>query len=193
MALLVSKSYEQRRLRLLAERITGKTVLDIGYAQHPNSFLKGVHRVGLDLDAPKTPSGYEEEIVGNVFDIQTILPKRRFDTIICAEFIEHIENPYDLLRHLKQFIEKDGKLLLSTPNPLGFPVVLAEYLRNKKFFYTEEHVYYFPPRWMERLLTRSGYKVEEVTPVGLWLPRGHLPLPSVSLSYQVIYVASPID
>ena len=192
MPLLVSKSYEQRRLRLLAERAKGNTVLDIGYAQHPNTYLQNVHRVGLDLATPKTKSGYEEEIVGNVFAMKTLLPNRQFDTIICGEFIEHIENPYDLLRNLKEFLNPGGILLLSTPNPLGFPVVLVEYLRNKKFFYTEDHVYYFTPRWMERMLQRSGYTVDEVSPVGLWLPRGHLPIPSISLSYQVIYAASPV-
>ena len=191
MPFLVSKSYEQRRLRLLADRIQGKNILDIGYAQHPNTHLRNVHRVGLDLQLPKEQSGYEEEIRGNVFDIETLLPERKFDTIICGEFIEHIENPYELLRKLKNFLSPQGVLLLSTPNPFGFPVVFLELLRNKRFFYTTDHVYYFPPRWMERMLNRCGYRVTEVAPVGLWLPKGHIPLPSVALSYQVIYVALP--
>ena len=191
MPLLVSSSYEQRRLRLLANRVQGKTILDIGYAQHPNLHLRNVHRVGLDLQAPKIPSGYEEEILGNVFDLDTLLPNRKFDTIICGEFLEHIENPYDLLRKLHAFLAPNGVLLLSTPNPFGFPVVLLELLRSKRFFYTTDHVYYFPPRWMERMLERCGYTVTEVAPVGLWLPKGHIPIPSVAISYQVIYVAKP--
>ena len=189
MAQLTSHHYEQRRLRLLAQRVVGSTVLDIGYAQHPNRYLSGVHRVGLDLNKPTTPSGYEEELVGNVFALAELLPDRRFDTIICGEFIEHIENPYELLRTLRGVLSPGGRLLMSTPNPLGFPVVALEYLRSRRFFYTKEHVYYFSPRWAERLLERSGFSVCEVAPVGLWLPVGFLPFPVVSLSYQVIYVA----
>ena len=148
-----------------------------------------MHRVGVDLNQPTTPSGYEEELVGNVFALAELLPGRRFDTIICGEFIEHIENPYELLRTLREVLSPGGRLLMSTPNPLGFPVVALEYLRSRTFFYTKEHVYYFSPRWAERLLERCGFSVREVAPVGLWLPVGFVPFPIVSLSYQVIYVA----
>ena len=86
----------------------------------------------------------------------------------------------------------NGRLMLSTPNPLSFPVVFFEMLRNKHFFYTKEHTYYFSPRWMERILTLSGYKVQLVKGVGLWAPFITLPCP-VFLSYQVIYVATPSD
>ena len=190
MPLLVSKAYERRRLKMLAEHVQGPTVLDIGYAQHPNSFLQNCHRVGLDLCTPAIPSGYEEEVIGDACTLEKVFPDRRFDSIICAEFIEHIEQPYDFLRSLHTVLNTNGKLLLSTPNPLGFPVVLVEYLRSKRFFYTDDHVYYFTPRWMERMLVRSGFQVEAVLPVGLWLPTGYLPIPIISSSYQVIYIAS---
>ena len=189
MPLLVSKAYERRRLQMLAANVQGPTVLDIGYAQHPNPFFTDCYRVGVDLCAPNRPSGYEEELIGNACALETLFPDRMFHSIVCAEFIEHIEQPYDFLRSLHGILEADGKLLLSTPNPLGFPVVVAEYLRNKRFFYTDDHVYYFTPRWMERMLVRSGFQVEAVLPVGLWLPKGYLPIPIVSSSYQVIYVA----
>lgn len=189
MPLLISKAYERRRLKLLAQEVQGETVLDIGYAQHPNGYLENCHRVGLDLNRPQYASGYEEEVVGNACLLTELFPDRLFDTVICAEFIEHIEQPYDFLRNVHSVLKEDGCLLLSTPNPLGFPVVFVEYLRNKKFFYTDDHVYYFTPRWMERVLERTGYCVEKVIPVGLWLPKGYVPMPIVSCSYQVIYVA----
>jgi hypothetical protein len=61
--------------------------------------------------------------------------------------------------------------------------------RSRRFYYTDQHTFYFPPRWVVRLLERSGYQVTHILPVGLWTPIGPLPSP-VALSYQVIYVAT---
>lgn len=187
--MIVSQAYEERRLRLLGELAMGKTVLDVGYAQHPNPFFTGLHRVGLDLERPKPgPVRYEEEIVGDVTNIDRLCAGRSFDTIVCAELIEHIENPYALLRALRALLADGGRLLVSTPNPLAFPVVIAELLRWKRFFYTRDHLYYFLPRWVERLFEATGFHLERTRPVGLWTPFGVTPPAPTVLSYQVIYV-----
>ena len=187
---LVSRPYENRRLRRIAERVEGASVLDLGYAQHPNIFFRsGIHRVGLDLAKPKSDSGYEEELIGDACGLESTLGDRTFDTIVAAELIEHVEQPYDFLRGLKQHLAPRGLLLLTTPNPLGWPVVVAEYLRNKQFFYTEDHLYYFSPRWVERMLQRSGFRVEAVEGLGFWLPKAVIPIRAPSFSYQVLYAA----
>jgi len=187
---LVSRPYENRRLRRIAERVEGSSVLDIGYAQHPNTFFRDdLHRVGLDLAKPKSNSGYDEELVGDACALEAVLGNRQFDTIVAGELIEHVEQPYDFLRGLKSHIAPGGLLLLTTPNPLGWPVVVAEYLRNKQFFYTEDHLYYFAPRWVERMLQRCGFTIEAVEGLGFWLPNAVIPVRSPSLSYQVLYAA----
>lgn len=188
-ARLSSKPYERTRLRKVAALARGETVLDLGYAQMPNPHLQGVHRVGLDLNAPEPGAPqYDEQLIGDVCDAAELLKGRRFDTIICGELIEHVEEPYRLLRDLRGLLADGGRLILTTPNPLGFPVLAVELLRSKRYFYTPNHVYYFLPRWAERLMQRSGYEVETVRGVGLWLPGACIPVCPVSLSYQVIYV-----
>ncbi len=80
-----SVPYDRRRLRQMAHQAVGKTVLDIGYAQTPNSYLDGFYGTGYDLNKPLPGSVcYAEEIVGDVCDIGTVLAGRRFDTIICG-------------------------------------------------------------------------------------------------------------
>lgn len=186
--MITSHGYEDRRLRRLADLCRGNTVLDVGYAQQPNRHLRG-HRTGIDLTPSKNPAvRYDEEIVGDVATLPTRFPGRRFDTVICAELIEHLENPYQLLRDLRPLLNDDGVLLVSTPNPLAFPVVVAELLRLKRFFYTKDHLYYFLPRWVERLFEATGFRVVDVEGVGLWTPFMSLPVGPPSLSYQVIYV-----
>lgn len=77
---------------------------------------------------------------------EEIVNGRKFDTIICGELIEHLENPYQFLHNIYNLLADSGKLILSTPNPMGFPVFICEFFQIKKFFYASEHTYYFLPR-----------------------------------------------
>jgi len=187
---IVSRRYEQRRQTLLARHVRGPDVLDVGYAEMPNPHLRPFHTVGLDLHTPAEPSGYAEEIVGDALDLDSSVGGRRFDTIVCGQLLEHLEAPYRFLRTVRRFLKADGRLVLSIPNPLGFPIVFAELFRMKRFFYAAEHRFLLPPRWVERMLQETGYLIEAVRPVGLWLLVLVLPCP-VALSYQVVYVARP--
>jgi SAM-dependent methyltransferase len=184
--------YQERRLRKIADLCRGERVLDIGYAHKPNPYYRVSHRVGLDLARPVRPSGYEEEIVGDALDLGATLGSRRFDSIVAGELIEHLENPYAFLRSLRGFLAADGRIILSTPNPVSWPVILFELIRSRRFFYSHDHLYYFTPRWVVRLLEATGYSVEAVVPVGLLMPLGRFvpPCPA-ALSYQVIYVGRP--
>ncbi len=181
--------YERRRQRLLAARAQGHHILDVGYAAMPNPHLPASNRrvTGIDRVAPSAPDDYDQHLVGDIFSLRPLSGQQRYDTIIAGEFIEHLENPYALVRELAGSLNPGGRLILSTPNPLSFPVLLCEWLRSRRYFFDPEHTYYFSPRWMTRLLERAGYGVIEVAAVGLW-PYG-LPCP-VGFSYQVIYVAA---
>lgn len=185
---LVSHRYEQRRLERIARWAEGDRVLDVGYAQMPNRHLLRPGRTvtGCDLVEPTGETGYDEHLVADVFDLPRLLGERRFDAIVAGELIEHVEKPYDLCRAFGQLLGPGGRLLLSTPNPVSLPVVLAEWSASRRRFFTLEHTYYFTPRWMERLLEGAGFEVERTEAVGLW-PFA-VPCP-VGLSYQVIYVA----
>ena len=183
-------NYETYRLHRMATLATGNRILDVGCAFKPNRFLKGQEVVGLDLDQMAVASPYTKHVVGNVFDLDKHLPNQQFDTILLGEFIEHVETPYALLRQFRGMIAPQGRLVLSTPNPLGIPAIVAEYLLLRKWFYTREHLYYIPPRWVWRMLETTGYKVLRTVSVGANLMGLRIPCP-VSLSYQVIYVAQP--
>src|SRR5690606_35327256 len=130
---------------------------------------------GLDLASPIRPSGYATDLIGSVSELRDILRGRHYDTVIAGELIEHLERPYDFLRDVRSVLGDGGKLVLSTPNPLGFPTLMFEVFRSHTRFYTDDHVYYFAPRWVERMLERTGYRIARIRPVGLWLPAGHVP------------------
>jgi len=47
------------------------------------------------------------------------LPDSTFDAIMCLECIEHLENPYHLMREMARLLKPGGMLVLSTPNVLS--------------------------------------------------------------------------
>jgi len=165
-------------------------VLDVGYAAMPNPHLLHLNCTGLDLlPPPDTGPHYAAYLQADVAEAGNLLQGEQFSTIVAGEFLEHMENPYQLLRDLRPLLRDDGRLVLSTPNPLGFPVLFMEATRSPSFFYSADHTYLFSPRWVERMLDRTGYVLAATRPVGIWLPWGYVPWSPVTLSYQVIYVA----
>jgi len=187
-----TNKYQNKRLKLISDLVDGKKVLDIGYASMPNPYLNKFYSVGYDILKAKRKKIYNEEIKGDVRDIKKKLNNRKFNTIICGEFIEHLENPYQFLRDIKDLLEENGKLILSTPNPMGFPMFLFEMFRSKKFFYSKDHIYCFLPRWVERMLKITNYKLIKIKPVGIYLPLLHFFWCPISFSYQLIYVAKKL-
>lgn len=183
-----SRAYDNRRLRTLAREVVGPDVLAIGYAQLPNPYLHRFRTVGVDLRKPARPSGYAEEIQGDAMNLAACVGGRKFNTIVFGELIEHLEAPYQFLRGLHPFLAEDGRLVASTPNPLGFPQVICEILNIRRFYYTKEHYYSFPRRWMVRMLEATGFEVTAVRSVGLQLVYLALPCPRF-LSHQLVYVA----
>ncbi len=188
-------SNEDRRMRLMARLAAAPagTVVDVGCAARPNPYLRGATVIGLDREPFRAAPPYDEALVGDASRIDALLAPRRADAIVAGEVIEHLENPYRFLRACRAAVGEAGRLVLSTPNPLHPPVLLCEALGVRRLFYTEEHLYYFLPRWVRRLLESSGWRLERQVGVGVPLLVGRRPvLPApAALSYQVIYVARP--
>lgn len=186
-----SDRYEHRRLRLIAGAAAGERVADLGYAQLPNRYLRAPHLVGVDVREPAVAApNYTAHITGDVTDPATF-GGQVFDTVIAAELIEHLEDPYGFLRMLHTVVAGDGRLVVSTPNPVAWPTVVAEWMNTRRWFYDPDHRWYLSPRWVRRMLEGAGWVLDRMVPVGLWLPVGVIPLAPVTLSYQVIYVARP--
>ena len=108
---MISKHYEMRRLQMIAKYSVGQEVLDVGYAALPNPYLNSFHTVGYDRMETPVRGKYDEHVTGDVDDIQFHLENRQFDTIICGELIEHLENPYQFLRDVRPLLSPNGRLI----------------------------------------------------------------------------------
>lgn len=69
-----------------------------------------------------------------------------FDTVICTEVIEHLENPRHLLRQIHMVLKTEGRLIITMPNNLSLRARLSFLVRGyssylKKLDYEEESLH----------------------------------------------------
>lgn len=153
------------RHRKIAHIAKGK-ILDVGYDDHPNNFLKG-EVIGVDLITRSHPDNYKRVIVGDAMKIDTIFRLKSFDTIIGAEIIEHLENPAQFLRASRQVLKDTGTLILSACNPYHLPTILANALFIRPEFTAHKthdpwHISLLPYRSMITLLEHCDFSLIKV-------------------------------
>ena len=97
-----------------------------------------------------------------------------FDAVCCLEVIEHLENPWNLLREIHAILRPGGYLLLSTPNVTSF-LSRWIFLRTGQFhMFGEEslaygHIAPITAFELSVIAERVGFRVVEVRPGG-YLP-----------------------
>ena len=117
-----------------------------------------VHGVEINADAAaycRQTRGLD--VVTGTLDASTYAPDR-FDVVLMGDVIEHVASPRALMRTVAGVLKPGGVVLISTPDISGWA---ARLLQVKPV----EHIYYFDPGTMERLLRSSGLEVRAVEPL----------------------------
>ena len=212
---------ERSSLSVLAARIpTGARVLDLGCgsgavgrhlaARGGAGPIDGltISRQEADLAAPH----YRHVEVANLesADLSALFAPASYDIIVCADVLEHIRHPEQVLAQCRTLLAEGGRALLSIPNA-GYVGLLAELMAGE-FRYRPEglldetHLRFFTRRTLLRMLTEARWAVDEVETVQRQLPdsefnvafdalppavaRHLLALPD-ALTYQFIVAARP--
>jgi len=155
------------RIERIIQHTEGPTVLDLGAVQHDidntdrdewlhDHLVDEFDRViGVDIlpreIAELSKQGYEmyqADVTEMDIDVTA-------DTIVAGELIEHIANPGQMLARCAEHLKPGGKIVLSTPNPWGGPL-LRRLLRGSLSI-NEEHVAWYTPTVIDQLLNRYGF------------------------------------
>jgi 2-polyprenyl-3-methyl-5-hydroxy-6-metoxy-1,4-benzoquinol methylase/glycosyltransferase involved in cell wall biosynthesis len=118
---------------------------------------------------------------GNIFNLS---PEQigKFDLVIACEIIEHVAHPLELLRHLKNFLEPGGRLMLTTPNGSYFRNKLPTYSEVRDFAELEKrqflpdadgHLFLLTPSELCELASSVGLVVERLNVWGTPMLNGH--------------------
>jgi 2-polyprenyl-3-methyl-5-hydroxy-6-metoxy-1,4-benzoquinol methylase len=87
--------------------------------------------------------------------------KEKFDVIVAGEIIEHLFNPGNFLECVKKHLKKNGKFIITTPNPYFFRYLLQIILRGKPNI-RYDHTSMYNIQTLSYLLEQKGFKVEYI-------------------------------
>lgn len=174
------KNYLLKKITEICEKEKRGKVLDLGCGDGDYSIKLqelGFEVTAADLDTERFR--YKDKINFKVCDAAKILPfpDNSFDCVLSLELIEHVRNPYSVIKEICRVIKEDGKFILSTPNILNLKSRMRylfegcyEYFReppldqekNSKEAIYNLHLIPWRYHEIEYLLIDSGFKIENI-------------------------------
>ena len=103
----------------------------------------------------------------------------QFDYIICADVLEHLRAPLELLKECHARLAPGGMLVGSLPNSGHFyfrwNVLMGRFPQHQRGLFDSTHLHFYTWDGWVNLLRRAGFRVEAArcsgVPVGLAFPR----------------------
>jgi 2-polyprenyl-3-methyl-5-hydroxy-6-metoxy-1,4-benzoquinol methylase len=90
------------------------------------------------------------------------LPRAGFDAVTLWDVLEHVRSPVETLSRARAWVaERHGRLYLNLPNAGS---LTARGMGRNWVLLLREHLWYFDPATMARLLHRSGFELIETRP-----------------------------
>jgi 2-polyprenyl-3-methyl-5-hydroxy-6-metoxy-1,4-benzoquinol methylase len=169
---------------VLAAVPDGARVLDIGCATGylaAELVRRGCTVVGVEFDpaaAQQARAVCSEVVVGDLESAavraEVERAARGIDTIICADVLEHLRDPWAVLSWLRTLLPADGRAVVSVPNIAHWTARRA--LLRGRFDYADfglfdrTHLRFFTRASAAELARRAGFAVRAEHPAGAPLP-----------------------
>lgn len=209
-------------LSVIAQLIEpGQTLLDLGMGtgglgqylrQRQATVADGVTLNQAEADIAR--AWYRRAVVADLDcdRLSTLLGNCQYDCIVCADVLEHLKAPQNLLAQCKALLRPGGRLITSTPNA-GYCGLVAELMQGD-FRYRSEglldntHLRFFTRISLQRFFDEHGWSVQAVNPIQRRLPDSefrvtfdslppavarHLLATPDALTYQFVCVLQPVE
>jgi SAM-dependent methyltransferase len=159
-------NYQDRRLELLRPYLRSDVrLLEVGCATGHFLFnAKCLVRevVGVDYDAGA--AAYAAERCGcTTFGgglANSGLAEHSFDVVCAFQTLEHVPDPIAFARGLGRYLRPGGTLVIEVPN-LADPLrALYDVPSYRKFYFHAEHLYYFSPKSLQKVMSAAGFTGE---------------------------------
>lgn len=176
------------RTSYLLEICRGRTVLHLGCVDHPflaerlrngdllHARLDGVAKelYGVDRDTAGLEqlrgAGFQNLFTGDAQQLQDLDLERRFEIVVASEIVEHLPNPGLFLNGVRTLLANGGKLVVTVPSAQSIRLA-ANALRHREVVHPD-HVAYYSPQTLRRLLETHGFRVVEIYPYWARPPAG---------------------
>lgn len=98
-----------------------------------------------------------------------------FDYIVCADVLEHLLFPVEVLRQLRAKLKPGGTLVASLPNSGHWyfrAIVLAgRFPKDENGLFDKTHLHFFTWDGWRDLFSQSGYNIERIKPTSIPVSR----------------------
>lgn len=161
----------------------GKRVLDVGMVAHTASYVaapgwrhqqirtSASYCLGIDiladLVATLAAQGYNVKCVDATSNVDL---GELFDIIFIGDVIEHVDNPVALLRFAKRHLARNGRALVTTPNPFSRKF-FRRFMADGLSVVNLDHIAWITPSMALELGRRAGFPLRSyhlIKPIPQW-------------------------
>ena len=153
----------------------GQTLLDLGMGTGGlGQYLSQRHAIVADgvtlnpAEADIARSWYRRALVADLDqdNLAALLGDQRYDCIVCADVLEHLKAPQNILAQCKALLKPGGRLITSVPNA-GYCGLVAELIQGD-FRYRPEglldntHLRFFTRTSLQRFFDENGWATQSI-------------------------------
>lgn len=140
--------------------------------------LGATHVVGIEpqSDAAEAARAECDQVVASTVEEALDDLAGPFDTVLCYDVLEHLVDPWSVLRRLREVAAPGARLQISVPNARHLSLALDLYVRGTFGYASSGHRDNTHLRWFTRrdivvAAQGAGWRVESVSHTRLSLPR----------------------
>jgi len=152
--------------------VSCRSFLDVGCATGElGASLKrlrpGARVVGLEVDeamAAEAMHKLDRVLVGDAGTVLDELAGERFDCVVCGDVLEHLADPWGVLRRLAALLEPGGYVVASIPNVGHLDTLVSVFVRRRwpyreRGIHDATHLRWFARRNVGELFEQAGLDV----------------------------------
>jgi 2-polyprenyl-3-methyl-5-hydroxy-6-metoxy-1,4-benzoquinol methylase len=161
--------YKKKNFELLFTKISPylnneQEVLEIGsYYGILGSIIKPHVKKYTGLELSKHAAEYSQNNfnlnIANEHLDEFLNKKNLFDVIIMCDVIEHLDNPFEIIKKIEQNLKPNGIFIFSTMNMDSF---LPKIMRGKYFWIMPQHKFYFTNSTLRYFLKKNNMNIFKI-------------------------------
>jgi 2-polyprenyl-3-methyl-5-hydroxy-6-metoxy-1,4-benzoquinol methylase len=156
--------------QVIAQFCKGKTVLDVGCIGQDRNYAadnwlhEKVRKIALKIDGVDILVNEINILRANGYAMYTVeelqATMNKYDVVLMADVIEHVNDPVGFLAFYSQFLLPDGVMLITTPNA-NRANNFINILFNNNYSVNPEHVFWFCPKTFAEVVQRAKLRVKD--------------------------------